>query len=106
MGSQDDRPAEASPVREHVGSAHESGGIKGTGDNAHSLLRVVPAVAEAVRGSGKKLELTKPFVHELRRFVLKNPVSGDHEGETKHHAHDRSDYDEDESFVPALRDDH
>src|ERR1035438_6963368 len=49
---------------------------------------------------------SEPFVHELRRFVLKNPVSGDHEGETKHHAHDRSDHDEDESFVPAFRDDH
>ena len=63
-GSQDDGPAEGSQF-EHVGLGHESGGVESAGDAAHGLLRVVAAVAQAVGCSGKKLELTKPFVSEL-----------------------------------------
>ena len=64
VGGKDDGPAKASPVGEHVGFAHEPGGVECAGDDAHGLLRVVAAVAEAVGGGREQLQLAKPFVDE------------------------------------------
>src|SRR5208282_1575935 len=38
MSGKDDGPMQASPVAEHVLLAHESGGVKSPGDDAHGLL--------------------------------------------------------------------
>src|SRR5579872_4045973 len=105
VGGQDDGPVEASPVGEHVGLGHESGGVESAGDNSHCFLRVIATVAERVGSGGKQLEFAKPFVHGLRRLVLKNPMGGNHEDQAEDHAHDGGNDDKDESFVPPFRND-
>ena len=105
MRGQDDGPTVPSPVPKHVRFAHESGGVDRARDNAHGLLSVVAAVAETVGRGGQELQLAKPFVHDLRRLVLQNPVSCDHEAQTENHSHDRGYHDKDQSLVPAFRND-
>ena len=62
IGGEDDRPVIAAPsVMELVG-IDEAGGVESTGDDAHGLLRIVAAVAEAVGGGGEKLRLTEGSV--------------------------------------------
>src|ERR1700688_499204 len=92
---QDNRPAKATPVRKHVGFAHKPGGIKSNGYDTHGFLCIVAAVAETIGRGGEKLQLAKPFVHDLRRLVLKNTMGGNHKGQVKHYADDRSNHDGD-----------
>jgi len=62
-------------------------------------------VTQTVGCGGEQLQLAEPFVYNLRRLVLQNPVGGDHKSQAEHHAHDRSDHNKDQSLVPAFRDD-
>ena len=50
-----------------------------TGYYTHSLLRVVGAVAEAVGGGGKELQLAKITVHAPGRPAPKDPGDRDHQ---------------------------
>jgi hypothetical protein len=58
-------------------------------------------MAETVSGGGEQMQFAEPLVHLLRRLVLKDPVSTDHERQPKDHPDNRRHDDEDESLVPA-----
>src|ERR1700739_1508707 len=105
VSGQNDRPVKVPPVGQHVGFRPKRGGVERAGDNAHGFLRIVAAMAETVCRSGEQLEFAEPLVNRLRSFVLENPVGGDPEDQAEKHAHEGSDDDEDESFVPALGND-
>ena len=87
VGGEDDGPVPVSPVGGEIGLRHDAGSVEGSGDDAHGLLRVVPAVSEAVSGGGEKLEAAEELVDLARRFPMKNPGDGHHHAEGDDETH-------------------
>jgi len=68
------------PVGGEVGLVHDAGGVKGSGDDAHGLLRVVATVSEAVGSGGNELQFAEKLVDLTRGFAAEKP------GNSYHHA--------------------
>ena len=67
MGGKNDGPMQATPASQHVGLAHESPGVEGTGDDPHGLLGVVGAMTQTIGSGGEQLQPAEQPVDRLRR---------------------------------------
>src|SRR5215470_17084373 len=73
------------------------------GDNAHRLLRVRPAVPQAVERSRKQLPSAKEPIHAAGRMAPEYPGYCDHECHAQDHSEQRRDENERDGFYPSLR---
>ena len=73
-------------------------------DDAHGLLGVVAAVAEAVGRGRCQLEPPEPLIDASRRCSREQPQDHHHQCETERHADERRQHDEDERLRPPRRD--
>src|SRR5216684_5021882 len=80
--------------------------IQSGGHDSHGLLRVITAVAEAVRRRREELQLAKPRVNSSWGFVSQQPIDGNHERQAQDESHDWRDHNENQGFVPALGNNH
>ena len=74
------------------------------GDDAHPLLRVIGAVAEAVTRGGDKLQAAEPAIHLERTLLADNPTGEHGDAYPYGHADDRSEKDENYRLNPAAND--
>src|ERR1700675_702354 len=65
--------ADDHPERDHVGLYNAAGDERGR-DDAHALLRVVGAVAEAEQSRGDELKPAEPIVDAARRLAMDDPA--------------------------------
>ena len=68
---------EAQPPRQVVERAAGRGGEQGQGDDAHRLLRVVGAVAEAHQRGADQLQAAEDHVHAVRPPVAQHDAAAD-----------------------------
>ena len=80
--------------------------IQSAGHDAHGLLGIVSAMAEAVSRGGEQLELAEPGINSSRSFIAQKPVDGDHEHQAQNETHDGRHHNEDQGLVPALGNNH
>ena len=105
VGGEDDRPMIVPPSAFEFLGSNDVGAKQGAGDNAHRLLSVVAAVAEAVGGGREELQFAEPGVDASRRLVAEDPKDGRHKNEGEDEAHDGCNHDKDQSLVPTGSDD-
>src|SRR6476646_4180579 len=83
VGAKDDVPLVISPSGGEWCGRKIAARQQCAGDDAHGFLRVITAMAQTVRGGGKKLELAKKLVNSARSGVLEDPGNGDHKRESQ-----------------------
>src|SRR5579864_8151715 len=83
VGTKDDVPLVISPSGSELCGCETAACQQCPGDNAHGFLRVVTAMAQAIRCGGKKLKLAEKLIDGARRGVLENPGNGYHERESQ-----------------------
>ena len=82
-----------------------AGGEDQAGDDAHRLLGVVAAVAQAVEGRREELEPAGRLVDPGRVLLADDPGRGRDEEDAEDHAEERGDEDEHDRLDPAVGDD-
>ena len=96
--------ADDDPVR-NVERCYQTARSQRGGDDAHALLRVVGAVAQAVSRRGKELQAAKPAVHFQRALLANDPTGSDRDSHGDKHANDWSEKNEQNGFGPAADND-
>src|SRR5713226_6994916 len=82
----------------------QAAGDQRRGDDAHAFLRVVGAVADAVRRGGDQLQTAEPAVHTVGRLTPDHPT-GDHGDQQAHEqAHKRREKKKEHRLGPASGD--
>ncbi len=71
--------AEDDPVGDVVG-LHQAAGDEGGGDDAHALLGVIGAMAQAIARSRKKLEAAEPAVDSEGALAADDPTGENGDG--------------------------
>src|SRR6267143_2293551 len=94
--------ANNNPVRDGI-RFHEAAGDESGGDDAHALLCVVGAVAEAVGSGRKKLQAAEPAVNFQRALCSDDPACGYGHGRTDEEADHWRKEDEQYRFGPAMK---
>src|SRR5579859_2092563 len=91
------------PIRD-IKSFEQAAGRQRGGDDAHTFLRVVGAVAETVKSSGEQLQPAKPAVNLEGALIAYDPTGSNRHGDADDEAHDRREENEQHRFGPAAED--
>src|SRR5579864_895825 len=91
------------PIRD-IKSFEQAAGRQRGGDDAHTFLRVVGAMAETVKCSGEQLQPAKPAVDLKGALIAHDPTGSNRHGNADDEAHDRREENEQHRFGPAAED--
>ena len=91
------------PVRDGKGG-EQAAGDKSCGDDAHALLGVIRAVAQAEEGGGDQLQAAEGAVDFARALFADNPTSDGGKKYGENHSHNRRNKNEEDRPNPATDD--
>src|SRR5216683_5771696 len=89
---------------QNVESFEQAAGRQRCGDDAHTFLRVVGAVAETVERGGEQLQAAEPAVDLEGPLLANDPTGGDGDPHADDEAEDGREKNEQDRFGPAAED--
>lgn len=92
------------PERHGISLEKAAGNERG-GDDAHTFLRVIRAMAEAVGRRGKDLKAAKPAVHSGRRLFADGPTGDDGDENGDEHSDEGRQENEEDGHGPTGKND-